>query len=162
MNNPTATANAITPDGWFQTGDVAIRKETGLYYIVDRRKELVKYKGFQVPPAELESVLLSHPDIADAAVIGINDPEQATELPRGYVVPAHPEKLKTEAAKAEFSNGVAKWIQGKVARHKFLRGGVVVIDAVPKSAAGKILRRELRQRAKQEILAAPLQQQAKL
>ncbi|KAF8908005.1 AMP binding protein [Mucidula mucida] len=169
LNNPSATKNSITPDGWFQTGDVAIRKKSGLYYIVDRRKELIKYKGFQgkllqqvyafcaydrvVPPAELESVLLSHPDIADAAVIGIYDEAQATELPRAYIVPADPKKVATDAQKAKYTKDVAKWIQGQVARHKFLRGGVVVIDVVPKSAAGKILRRELRERAKTEVVA---------
>ncbi|KAF9039471.1 AMP binding protein [Hymenopellis radicata] len=153
LNNPSATKNSITSDGWFQTGDVAIRKKSGLYYIVDRRKELIKYKGFQVPPAELESVLLSHPDIADAAVIGIYDEAQATELPRAYIVPADPKKVATDAQKAKYTRDVAKWIQGQVARHKFLRGGVVVIDVVPKSAAGKILRRELRDRAKTEVVA---------
>ncbi|KAJ7099936.1 AMP binding protein [Mycena belliarum] len=150
LNNPTATENSITPDGWFKTGDVAIRDKEGHYYIVDRRKELIKYKGFPVPPAELESVLLTHPDIADTAVIGVEDIEEATELPRAYVVHAHPERVGTEEAKALFAMSVAKWMETRVARHKFLRGGVAVIDAIPKSAAGKILRRELRDRAKQE------------
>ncbi|KDR75730.1 hypothetical protein GALMADRAFT_248391 [Galerina marginata CBS 339.88] len=151
LNNPTATANAITHDGWFKTGDIAIRDAEGYYYIVDRRKELIKYKGFQVPPAELESVLLTHPDIADTAVIGVDSVKEATELPRAYVVHANPEAVKTEAQKVTFANDVKKWIQGKVARHKFLRGGVVIIDIIPKSAAGKILRRELRDRAKEEL-----------
>ncbi|PPR03178.1 hypothetical protein CVT26_008027 [Gymnopilus dilepis] len=151
LNNPTATKDAITPDGWFKTGDIAIRDAEDYYYIVDRRKELIKYKGFQVPPAELESVLLTHPDIADAAVIGVESAKEATELPRAYVVHAHPEKVQTEAQKTAFAKSVQKWTEGKVARHKFLRGGVVVIDIIPKSAAGKILRRELRERAKQEL-----------
>ncbi|KAK6992711.1 4-coumarate--CoA ligase-like 7 [Favolaschia claudopus] len=150
LNNPTATANAITPDKWFRTGDVGQVDKEGFWYIVDRRKELIKYKGFQVPPAELESILLGHPDIADCAVIGIDDPEQATELPRAYVVAAHLEKLTTAKDKAIFEQSVVKWMQSKVARHKYLRGGVRVIDIIPKSAAGKILRRELRDRAKQE------------
>jgi acyl-coenzyme A synthetase/AMP-(fatty) acid ligase len=89
-------------------------------------------QGFQVPPAELESVLLTHPDIADTAVIGVDSAKEATELPRAYVVHVRPDTVKTEAQKAEFAKGVQKWIQSKVARHKFLRGGVVVIDAVPK------------------------------
>lgn len=102
LNNVEATKNALTPDGWFKTGDVAIRDNEGYYYIVDRRKELIKYKGFQgthsnnrygrclpltsvpllVPPAELEAVLLQHPDIVDAAVIGVYSEKNATELPR--------------------------------------------------------------------------------
>ncbi|KAJ7214390.1 AMP binding protein [Mycena pura] len=155
LNNREATQNSITPDGWFKTGDIAMRDNDGYWYIVDRKKELIKYKlfgtqGFQVPPAELEAVLLTHPDIADVGVIGINSAEQATELPRAYVVHANPGKVKTAQAKAEFGQSVAKWIKSRVARHKYLRAGVAVIDVVPKSAAGKILRKELRERAKQE------------
>ncbi|KAF8748584.1 acetyl-CoA synthetase [Rhizoctonia solani] len=87
LNNPTATKNAITPDGWFKTGDVVIRDKDGFYTIIDRLKELIKYKGSQVPPADLENILLSHPDIIDAGVIGIESVEQATELPsRAYIV----------------------------------------------------------------------------
>ncbi|KAJ7149875.1 AMP binding protein [Mycena crocata] len=148
LNNPAATRNAITPEGWFKTGDVATIDHEGLYYIVDRRKELIKYKGFQVPPAELESVLLTHPDIADAAVIGVESVKEATELPRAYVVHAYPEKVRSAMAKREFANNVLRWMETKVARHKFLRGGVDVVEVVPKSASGKILRRELRELAK--------------
>ncbi|KAF8162516.1 hypothetical protein K438DRAFT_1858718 [Mycena galopus ATCC 62051] len=149
LNNPTATKNAITPDGWFKTGDIAIRDPEGYYYIVDRKKELIKYKVF--PPAELEAVLLTHPDIADAAVIGIDSIEQATELPRAYVVHTDPGKVKTAPARVAFANNVAKWMETKVAKHKFLRGGVAVIDVIPKSEAGKILRRRLRDQAKGEM-----------
>ncbi|KAK7057531.1 4-coumarate--CoA ligase-like 7 [Favolaschia claudopus] len=149
LNNPSATENSITPDRWFKTGDVAVRDKEGYYYIVDRRKELIKYKA-SMPPAELESVLLSHPDIADAAVIGLYSAKEATELPRAYVVHAHLEKVKSAQAKAEFARSVVKWIESKVARHKYLRGGVGVIEIIPKSAAGKILRRELRELAKRE------------
>ncbi|KAF7326085.1 Amp binding protein [Mycena kentingensis (nom. inval.)] len=165
LNNAAATLDCVTPDGWFKTGDVAIRDGEGFYYIVDRKKELIKYKGFQgvfggvfglkmtplaVPPAELEGVLLTHPEIADAAVIGVEDTIQATELPRAYIVHAAPQNIKTPSARAAFARSVVKWMEGQVARHKFLRGGVVVIDAIPKSAAGKILRRELRELAKRE------------
>ncbi|KAH8087865.1 AMP binding protein [Cristinia sonorae] len=148
LNNPEATKNSITLDGWFKTGDVAIRDSDGYYYIVDRQKELIKYKGFQVAPAELESVLIQHPDIVDAAVIGVYSDKDASELPRAYVV--HGKGLKGEAAVA-FGNEVEKWIAPRVAKHKLLRGGVVVVDAVPRSAAGKILRRELRDLAKREV-----------
>jgi len=151
LNNVAATKDCITHDKWFKTGDIAIRDPEGYFYIIDRRKELIKYKGFQVPPAELESVLLTHPDVADVAVIGVESAKEATELPRAYIVPARPDSIKTDAEMTALALAVQKWIQTKVARHKFLRGGVVIIDAVPKSAAGKILRRELRERAKQEL-----------
>ncbi|KAH9073096.1 AMP binding protein [Lactarius deliciosus] len=143
LNNPSATANSITADGWFKTGDIATRDEEGYYKIVDRKKELIKYK------ARLESVLLRHPNIVDAAVIGVEDAAQATELPRAYVV----HKAGSANAPKSFPQDVQLWIESQVARHKFLRGGVVVLDAIPKSAAGKILRRELRERAKSELMA---------
>ncbi|KAF7316064.1 AMP binding protein [Mycena indigotica] len=162
LNNPTATNNSITPDKWFKTGDIAIRDKDGYYFIVDRKKELIKYKGFQVPPAELEAILLTHPDIADAAVIGVNSVSEATELPRAYVVHANPTKVNTPAKTAAFSKSVQKWMESKVAKHKFLRGGVAVVDAIPKSAAGKILRKELREVAKQEAERGELGVKAKL
>lgn len=152
LNNKAATEDSITSDEWFKTGDIATRDDEGFYYIVDRRKELIKYKGFQVPPAELESVLLTHPEIADAAVIGIHSTKAATELPRAYVVHAKPDEIGLENQKVAFCREIETWIQKKVARHKYLRGGVVVLDIIPKSAAGKILRRELRERAKQELV----------
>jgi len=93
---------------------------------------MILRQGFQVPPAELESVLLTHPQIADAAVIGVYSDGEATELPRAYVVHSSPESIKTPEAKAAFETAVIKWTEGKVARHKFLRGGVVAIDLVPK------------------------------
>ncbi|KAJ6487698.1 AMP binding protein [Mycena sanguinolenta] len=150
LNNPQATTNSMTPDGWFKTGDIVVRDKDSFYYVVDRKKELIKYKGFQVAPAELESVLLTHPDIADAAVIGVESREEATELPRAYVVHARPQEIQGPSQMAAFTQSVANWMETKVARHKFLRGGVVIIDAVPKSSSGKILRRELRNLAKQE------------
>ncbi|KAJ1591090.1 hypothetical protein NDA11_006056 [Ustilago hordei] len=147
LNNKEATDDCITPDGWFKTGDVAIMKDN-FFWIVDRKKELIKYKGFQVPPAELEATLLSHPKIADAAVIGIQDKEQATELPRAYVV------LKEDVAKSENPDAVAKeiieWTATKVANHKRLRGGVRILEVIPKSPSGKILRRLLRDEAAKE------------
>ncbi|TFY73629.1 hypothetical protein EWM64_g10384, partial [Hericium alpestre] len=145
IGNEAATRNSITPDGWFKTGDIVVRDEEGFWYIVDRKKELIKYKGFQVPPAELEAILHTHPKIVDVAVIGVDDPVQATELPRAYVVPS-----SKPASAAEFEKEIQEWVKSRVAQHKRLRGGVKIIDAVPKSAAGKILRRELRDLAKQE------------
>ncbi|PKI85633.1 hypothetical protein MVES1_000718 [Malassezia vespertilionis] len=145
-NNKAATSECITPDRWFMTGDVAIHKK-GHLYIVDRKKELIKYKGFQVPPAELESLLLSHPDVQDVAVMGVQDKEQATELPRAYLVPkpnALDIKTASQQDKDSFCKKVSDWQAERVANYKKLRGGIVLISEVPKSAAGKILRRVLR------------------
>jgi len=148
LNNPTATNESITADGWYKTGDVCSRDAEGYFTIVDRIKELIKYKGFQVAPAEMEALLLQHPKIVDAAVVGVHSEKEATELPRAYVVP----KVKPQPGpeSVAFSEEIQEWIKSRVARHKFLRGGVVIIDQVPKSAAGKILRRELRNLAKEE------------
>lgn len=149
LNNKAANDESLTPDHWFKTGDIAIYKNKHLY-IVDRKKELIKYKGFQVPPAELEALILTHPDIADVAVVGVNDKEQATELPRAYVAP-RPNVLNAKTASEEekqaFAKKVVDWVGERVANHKKLRGGVVVIEEVPKSASGKILRRFLRDHA---------------
>lgn len=146
-NNPEANKAAFTTDGWFRTGDI-LRMENDLLYIVDRKKELIKYKGLQVAPAELEGVLLAHPSVADAAVIGV--PYRDTEAPRAYVVLVPPARGKISEA------DVAEYVKGQVAGYKQLRGGVVLVDAVPRSPAGKILRKELRERVKKE------QQQSKL
>ncbi|KAJ7430584.1 AMP binding protein [Mycena galericulata] len=162
LNNAEATKNSITPDGWYKTGDIARQDNEGYYYIVDRRKELIKYKGFQVPPAELESVLLTHPKIADVAVIGVESVEKATELPRAYVVHAHPEEIENTRARAEFESSIVKWMEAQVANHKFLRGGIRVVDEIPKSAAGKILRRELKILAAQEAALGGSDMKSKL
>ncbi|MCJ1313400.1 hypothetical protein MMC25_007078 [Agyrium rufum] len=145
LNNPTNTSNALTPDGYFRTGDVGYQDAEGNFYITDRVKELIKYKGFQVPPAELEGLLVGHEKIDDVAVIGIYDEEQATEVPRAYVVP----KKGVEAGK-DLEEEVKGWLAKKVAGHKKLRGGVRFVDEVPKSASGKILRRVLKVRAEEE------------
>ncbi|KAG6381916.1 AMP binding protein [Boletus reticuloceps] len=148
LNNPSATASAITPDGWFKTGDIAISDAEGFITIIDRRKELIKYKGFQVAPAELEALLLQHPDVTDAAVVGVDSKEEATELPRAYIVPTGP---ITPRESAVLALEVQAWVADRVAAHKKLRGGVITVDGIPKSASGKILRRELRERAKGEV-----------
>jgi 4-coumarate--CoA ligase len=145
LNNVEGTKNALTDDGYFKTGDVGHQDEKGNFFITDRVKELIKYKGFQVPPAELEGLLLSHPDIDDVAVIGIQDHEQATEVPRAYVVP----KKGVEGSKQK-EKDIVQWLGGKVASHKRLRGGVRFVNEVPKSVSGKILRRVLKEWAKKE------------
>lgn len=145
LNNPAGTANALTEDGYFKTGDVGYQDAHGNFFITDRVKELIKYKGFQVPPAELEGLLASHPKVADAAVVGVYHEEQATEVPRAYVVPA----AGVEGGKRTEAE-ITSWLAGKVASHKRLRGGIRFIDEVPKSASGKILRRVLKERVKEE------------
>ncbi len=144
-NNPSGTANAITEDGYLKTGDVGYQDKDGNFYITDRVKELIKYKGFQVPPAELEGLLASHPHVNDVAVIGIYKKEEATEVPRAYVVPAP----GVEGGK-KTEEHIKGWLQAKVAHHKRLRGGVRFVDEIPKSASGKILRRVLKLRAAEE------------
>ncbi|RUS20226.1 hypothetical protein BC937DRAFT_95664 [Endogone sp. FLAS-F59071] len=145
LNNPEATRKSITPDGFLRTGDVCRMDENGYFYIVDRVKELIKYKGFQVPPAELEAILLTNPLVADTAVIGVYSAADATELPRAYVVLPPGQKPSDKLAK-EIEAFVAKG----VAQHKRLRGGVRFVAEIPKSAAGKILRRYLRDQAEKE------------
>jgi acyl-CoA synthetase (AMP-forming)/AMP-acid ligase II len=134
LNNDEATAATIGPDGWLRTGDIAIVDEDGYYTIVDRLKELIKYKGYQVPPAELEAVLIAHPAVADCAVIGVPD-EEAGELPKGFVVIAEGAEVSDEE--------LLEHVAAQVSPQKRLRI-LERIDAIPKSASGKILRRELR------------------
>ena len=137
LNNDEATRQTIDDDGFLHTGDIARVDSTGCVYIVDRLKELIKYKGYQVPPAELEAVLLTHPQIADAAVIGVRDPDSGEEVPKAFVV-RQPEGA-AELTEAE----VMEFVAGQVAAYKKVRQ-VAFIDAIPKSASGKILRKDLR------------------
>ena len=130
------TGEMLDADGWLHTGDVGVVDEDGYLTITDRLKELIKYKGFQVPPAELEALLVTHPKIADVAVIGVPD-EEAGELPKAYVVPAPGSDLTPEEVMA--------FTQQHLATYKQVRQ-VEFIDAIPKSLSGKILRRELRDR----------------
>ena len=167
--NKEATDGAITvADGirYFKTGDVGYQDENHNFFITDRVKELIKYKGFQVAPAELEGKLQDHPLVDDVAVIGIEDKEMHTEVPRAYIV--HSKRFgdagnketgvpSSEDDKKDAAEIIA-WLDKKVASHKKLRGGVRFIDEIPKSAAGKILRRVLKERAKKE----PTKTKAKL
>ena len=136
FNNPAATDQTIDPDGWLHTGDVAVVDADGDFTIVDRVKELIKYKGYQVPPAELEALLLSHDAVADAAVIPVPD-EQAGEIPKAYVVRKPGHELSAEAVMA--------FTAERVAPYKKVRQ-VAFVDEIPKSASGKILRRVLVER----------------
>jgi 4-coumarate--CoA ligase len=134
LNNKAATDSMIEPNGWLHTGDIGHVDSDGHLYIVDRLKELIKYKGFQVPPAELEAVLLTHPAVADAAVVGIPDDESG-EIPVAHVV------LKPGSDVT--ADDIQAYVASQVAHYKQVRR-VVLTDQIPKSAAGKILRRLLR------------------
>ncbi len=138
LNNPEATARTIDGDNWLHTGDIGYADADGHFFIVDRVKELIKYKGFQVAPAELEAVLLTHPAVADAAVIPCRD-DEAGEVPKAFVVT----KLETSA------DAIMEFVATRVAPHKKIRE-VEFIDQIPKSLSGKILRRDLieKERAK--------------
>ncbi|KAI8943118.1 hypothetical protein NX059_001149 [Plenodomus lindquistii] len=148
-NKPGPTKDTLTPDGWLRTGDVAYVDEDNYFFIVDRMKELIKVKGLQVAPAELEALLLDHPDVQDAAVIGVDN--NGDELPRAYIMPQSPDRATPEVAE-----NIKSWIAEKVSRHKRLEGGVHFIDAVPKNPSGKILRKLLREKAALEDTKAKL------
>ena len=135
LGNPGATAAMIDEDGWLHTGDVGHVDADGWLFVVDRVKELIKYKGFQVAPAELEALLLTHPGIADAAVIGAYNADN-NEVPHAYVV--------RQPSATDLSEGeVLMYVAERVAPYKRVRH-VTFIDGVPRAASGKILRRELR------------------
>ena len=136
LNNPTATAATIDADGWLHTGDIAIIDEHGHMTIVDRMKELIKFKGFQVAPAELEALIITHPKVTDVAVIGIPD-DEAGEVPKAFVTTAPGHEITLEEVQALVSEHLVSYKQIKY---------LEVIAAIPKSAAGKILRKELRNR----------------
>ncbi|MGH8956258.1 MAG: AMP-binding protein [Microbacterium sp.] len=136
LNRPDATAEMLDSDGWLHTGDVATVTHDGIFRIVDRLKELIKYKGYQVAPAVLEAVLLEHPAIADAAVIGVTDAD-GQEVPKAFVVAQQGADLDADAVMAH--------VAAHVAPHEKVRQ-VEFIDAIPKSASGKILRKDLRAR----------------
>ncbi|KAK7216974.1 hypothetical protein V2G26_004977 [Clonostachys chloroleuca] len=140
--NPKATAETIVEGGavrWIKTGDLAYvdRYAPGAkVFIVDRVKELIKVRGFQVSPAELEGVLLDRKDIVDVGVVGVL--VSGEEVPRAYVVKG------ADVSERE----IMKWLEGRVAKYKWLRGGVIFVDSIPKTLSGKILRRSLREMAK--------------
>jgi acyl-CoA synthetase (AMP-forming)/AMP-acid ligase II len=136
LNKPDATAETLDADGFLHTGDIGVYHEGGYFSIVDRVKELIKYKGYQIAPAELEALLLSHPQIMDAAVIGVQD-EDKQEIPKAFIVAAPDSGLTEDEVKA--------FVAEHVAPHKKVRR-VEFIDAIPKSTSGKILRKELRAR----------------
>ncbi|KAM9978399.1 hypothetical protein ACTFIY_012164 [Dictyostelium cf. discoideum] len=134
-NNENATNEVIDKDGFLKTGDIGYVDEDGYYFIVDRSKELLKCKGFQVPPAELEALLLSHPKVADACVVGLSKGDMG-EVPRGFVVTKQNESLSEEE--------LLDWAHPKIANYKHFRGGIFFIPVIPKSVSGKLLSKNLK------------------
>lgn len=130
LNNPEATREMITEDGWLKTGDIGyVGPDGDSLHLVDRKKELIKFRGYQVAPAELEDLIQGHPDIADVGVVGVKDSNGTDELPRAYCVlgPNAKDKKKEDLAKE-----IVSFVKSKVSSQKQLRGGVVFIDAIPK------------------------------
>jgi len=131
--NKTATKNTII-DGWLYTGDLAMYNDQGLFFIIDRLKELIKVKGFQVSPSELEDVIRRHPGVVDVGIIGVPD-ERAGELPRAYVVRKN---------RSVSEQSIIDFVDERVAPHKKLGAGVMFVETLPKNQTGKLLRRELK------------------
>ncbi|KAF1918467.1 hypothetical protein BDU57DRAFT_515262 [Ampelomyces quisqualis] len=148
-NKPEATKETLTADGWLKTGDVAFVDKDDHFFIVDRKKELIKVKGLQVAPAELEAMLLENTNVQDAAVIGV--PHKGDEAPRAYIVPQTPDKATPEVA-----GSIKAWLAERVSKHKRLEGGVHFVEAIPKNPSGKILRKQLREQAALENTRARL------
>lgn len=163
INDPEATADCIDQEGYFHTGDIVIVDKDQHFYIVDRKKELIKYKGFQVPPAELEDVVviiynkkkklllllnyplqLKLPVVQDCAVVGIYDNEQATEIPRAYIV-----LKKGTLPTRDIRNYILKFVADQLVSYKQIRS-IRFVENIPRSPAGKILRRILRDQATTE------------
>lgn len=143
LNNPKATSESLDKDGWLHTGDLVVIDNDGYLDVKDRLKELIKYNAFQVAPAELEALLLSHPAVLDCAVIPYPD-EISGEIPMAWIV-RQPEQQLNE-------DEIMDWIAKQVAPYKKVRK-VAFVDAIPKSASGKILRKDLVQlsRAKSNL-----------
>ncbi|EJT96507.1 phenylacetyl-CoA ligase [Dacryopinax primogenitus] len=155
-NNKAATEETFLPDGWVRTGDEALITKEGDVYVLDRLKEFLKVNGFQVAPAELEGHLVVHPYVSDAGVVGIPD-DMRGEVPIAFVVLSPEGKAAASGAGAagegNASEEIKKWVRDQKVRYKWLEGGVVFVDAIPKNTSGKILRRLLRDQAKEIVQA---------
>ncbi|KAJ5623714.1 hypothetical protein N7510_000023 [Penicillium lagena] len=159
-NEEATVAAIVEQDGrrYLRTGDVGFEDENCNFFITDRVKDLIKYKGFQVAPTELEGKLACHPLVQDAAVVGIYDNSANTEVPRAYIVHAtrggqgcnKETGVPHDHQSLRDAKEIKDWFMTKVASHKLLRGGVRFVDQIPKSAAGKILKSEIKNMAKRE------------
>ena len=136
LDNPVETANTVRDGEWLHSGDIAYYDKSERFYIVDRLKELIKVKGFQVPPAELEDLLRSHRDILDVAVIGIPD-QGSGELPFAFIVKKPESNVTVEM--------IHWYVNNHVIHYKRLSGGIRFIEAIPKTPSGKILRKNLKE-----------------
>lgn len=152
-NNPEATDQALTAKGWFRTGDIGHQDVKGSLFITGRAKDLIKYKGFQIAPDELEQVLLSHEAVADVAVVGIQEGKGKGEMPRAYIVLHASLPLNGEQEAAE---RIIAWMGSKVAPCKRLRGGIQFVESIPRNASGKILRRMLRKQEERAMSRSKL------
>ncbi|KAL2256401.1 hypothetical protein VTK26DRAFT_1731 [Humicola hyalothermophila] len=140
----SVTEDALTADGWFRTGDVGALNADGRLRITDRLKELIKVRAYQVAPAELEAVLCSSEAVADAGVIGVYDESEATEWPRAFVVPRAGRQNMSRADLEKLAGQLKELVEKRTAKYKWLMGGIVFVDQIPKSPSGKILRRVLK------------------
>lgn len=140
---PAETRRCLSDDGWLRSGDIGFEDTDGNFYITDRVKELIKYKGFQVAPASIESLLAAHPLVDEAAVIGVWNSELATEVPMAFIT----RKGGAGARQLGDAQRIQDWLAGEVADHMRLRGGVKFIDEIPKSVSGKVLRKVLKEMA---------------
>lgn len=140
----SVTEEALTADGWFRTGDVGALCKEGRLRITDRLKELIKVRAYQVAPAELEAVLCSSDAVGDAGVVGVYDPDEATEWPKAYVVPRSGRENMSRSDLEKLAAELKALVEKRTAKYKWLIGGIVFIDQVPKSPSGKILRRVLK------------------
>ena len=151
FENEEANKETFDEEGYIRSGDIGyVDGKTGLWYIVDRSKELIKVRGFQVAPPEIEAVLLTHPGIADAAIIGVRarvETGERDERPRAYVV----RKAAEEGAVEVQEEDVKELVASRLAKYKALDGGVRFVDSIPKNASGKILKRILRDWAKDDM-----------
>ncbi|KZO92567.1 phenylacetyl-CoA ligase [Calocera viscosa TUFC12733] len=163
-NSRKATEETFLPGGWVRTGDEALITSEGNIYVLDRLKEFLKVNGFQVAPAELEGHLVVHPYVQDAGVVGIPD-DQRGEVPIAFVVLSDEGRAVAAAGtdgQEKVKASIAKWVRDHKVRYKWIEGGVVFVDAIPKNPSGKILRRLLRDQAKEIVKARKGQVLAKL
>ncbi|XP_031339405.1 4-coumarate--CoA ligase 1-like [Photinus pyralis] len=133
LNDAEATQSTLDSEGWLNTGDVGHYDEDGHLFVTSRLKELIKVKGFQVAPAEIEAILRSHPDVSDALVVGIPH-QRFGEVPKAFIVTKSPSSVNLK--------NIEEFVASKVARHKHLLGGIVVTENIPRTALGKLLRRK--------------------